>query len=271
MNRTSPILLAVPLAVLGFCANGELRKPFVIEAEKLTVTDAHFMTICLYEAHDRLLDFLDLDRERFEQFVTIRIRVEPDLEEIGVGRSNIIARPRKTASGIALDADIVIAAPWLYDGRQLSENGHPKDRRFFAKLLVHEVATVYLDWCLGQKPEGWRLHGAPDWFKQGLEEYCGLHFSHSFWRTQGVQDYRGIVRADPSRIRYEDGIQITERYVDGAMLIAFMIDTFGLETLRNVLQSPAPDVEEAMLSELGVSREIFGSRFRTWVSAPPVE
>lgn len=69
---------------------------------------------------------------------------------------------------------IRMPGPAAYDGRVSSSSGHPQDRRFFDKLLVHEIAPIFIE--LLARKNGGSFRG-PNWFIQGTEEYFSVFYS----------------------------------------------------------------------------------------------
>jgi hypothetical protein len=142
--------------------------------------------------------------------------------------------------------------------------GEPGGKDYFAKVLTHEYATILLERITRAKPKGWRFYDAPDWFVQGYEEYLGLTQSTPHNRKVVLAKYLALQRKDTNRIRIGFGIGVKDPYIDGAVLLHFMHETFGKEKIQAILTSETATFEAAAGPALGVSLEKFQQRWEQW-------
>jgi hypothetical protein len=142
--------------------------------------------------------------------------------------------------------------------------GEPPGEDYFAKVLVHEYATILLERITRTKAKGWRFYDAPGWFVQGYEEYLGLTHSTPGNRTRVLPKYLALQEHDAQRVRIGFGIGVRDDYLDGAAILQFMHETFGKERVLAILTSEAPTFEAAAGTALGVSVEEFGRRWKEW-------
>jgi hypothetical protein len=142
--------------------------------------------------------------------------------------------------------------------------GEPGGEDYFAKVLVHEYATILLEQITRAKGKGWGLYEAPGWFVQGYEEYLGLTLSTPHNRKAVLAKYLALQKDDAKRVRIGFGIAVRDDYIDGASLVHFLHETFGREKVQAILTSRAPTFEAAAGPALGVTVEELGRRWEEW-------
>jgi hypothetical protein len=142
--------------------------------------------------------------------------------------------------------------------------GEPGGEDYFAKVLVHEYATILLERITRAKAKGWRYYDAQHWFVQGYEEYLGLTQSTPHNRKEVLAKYVALQKDDPRRVRIGFGIGVRDDYIDGAVLVHFMHETFGKKKVQAILTSEADTFEAAVGPALGVGSEEFGRRWEAW-------
>jgi hypothetical protein len=142
--------------------------------------------------------------------------------------------------------------------------GEPGDENYFAKVLVHEYATILLERITRAKAKGWWYYDAQHWFVQGYEEYLGLTLSTPRNRKVVLAKYIALQKDDARRVRIGFGIGVRDDYIDGAVLVHFMHETFGKKKVHAILTSEAETFEAAVGPVLGVSVEEFGKRWEAW-------
>jgi hypothetical protein len=142
--------------------------------------------------------------------------------------------------------------------------GEPGGEDYFAKVLVHEYATILLERITRSRAKGWRFYDAPAWFVQGYEEYLGLTHSTPHNRKVVLPKYLALVKKDPHRVRIGFGLGVKDPYLDGAVLLHFMHETFGKAKVQAILTSEAATFEKAAGPALGVTLEEFGRRWERW-------
>jgi hypothetical protein len=101
----------------------------------------------------------------------------------------------------------------------------------------------------------------------GYEEYLGLTLSSPRNRTAVLGKYLALHKADPDRVAFDFGVSVKDDYLDGAVLLLFMHETFGKERVHAVLTSEERGFGKAMTSALGVSLEEFQKRWNGWLKA----
>src|SRR5262249_13555685 len=145
--------------------------------------------------------------------------------------------------------------------------GEPAGDDYFAKVLVHEYATILLERITRAKPRGWPFYDAPSWFVQGYEEYLGLTHSTPRNRNVVLPKYIALQQRNPHRVRIGFGIGVKDDYLDGAVLLHFMHEKFGADKVQAILTSEAATFEKAAGPALGVTLGEFGRLWEEWRSS----
>jgi hypothetical protein len=179
--------------------------------------------------------------------------------------SDGLASLRTEVSGGKYLARIDWLTPSAFRADFRNSIGEPAGEDYFAKVLVHEYGTILLERITRAKPRGWRFYDAPPWFVQGYEEYLGLTHSTPHNRTVVLPKCIALQR-DPDRVRIGFGIGVKDDYVDGAVLLHFMHETFGAAKVQAILTSEATTFEKAAGPALGVTLDEFGRRWEEWRS-----
>lgn len=167
--------------------------------------------------------------------------------------------------------EIHLFAPSAHSSGAVTHIGEKKDAAYFERLLVHEYVAAVLDRITRAKPRGWRFHSAPRWFYDGYEEYLALVCSNEHSRTVTLPRYRAIVREDDDQVRNDFGLSVKNPYLGGAMLIAFMYDTFSAEKVHALLTSEERTFGLAVTSTFGVTLDSFYAAWEEWRKAEPDE
>lgn len=162
-------------------------------------------------------------------------------------------------------AVIDLLTPSAYDPKHRSNVGEPADDGYIYKLVVHEYSTILLERITRAKKAGWRFFSAPGWFTNGYEEYLGLMLSSPRNRTEVLKKYLAKHKDGASRIGFDYGIQVEDDYIDGAVLLVFMHETFGKKKVQAILASEERRFGGAMASALGVGLEEFKKRWDEWL------
>jgi hypothetical protein len=147
--------------------------------------------------------------------------------------------------------------------------GEPFDESYCFKTIVHEYSIVILDQLTRVKARGWTFYMAPPWFCEGYEEYLGLTRSSPHSRTVTLERYKQIVMADPQRVRLQSHtgshtLEVADNYIDGAVLLLFMHETFGQKQVQAILRDEAATFREAFTNALGVAVNEFYDLWRAW-------
>lgn len=159
-------------------------------------------------------------------------------------------------------ANLEILAPSRHPADARTNVGENKDAQYFQRLLIHEISTLVFEGISDRKAEGWRFHSAPSWFVQGLEQYVAFRQTSA---KQSLQLYIDRVRQDPKIVQSDFGLQVSEPYIGGAVVLAFMDERYGWESIQKILLSPEPTFGAAMRKQLGVTADTFAGEFRRWV------
>jgi hypothetical protein len=177
-------------------------------------------------------------------------------------------------SGSTYFAHLHLLAPSAHPPTARTKTDEPMDDSYIAKTLVHEYSTIILERLTRRKTEGWRLFSAPAWFVQGYEEHLALKNASEHSRTVTWPRYLDLLRANPNRVSMDFGIDVTDPYIDGAILLAFMHDVYGSERVQAVLVSSQPTFGAAMKEALGDNLPRFAEKFEAWKksqgTAPPL-
>jgi hypothetical protein len=185
-------------------------------------------------------------------------------QEVGLGYVSMMGGPQEAGGKVSYVGTIKMPGPAAYDGKTGSSSGHPMDRRFFDKLLIHEAAPAYLE--LLARRAGARFNGDfPTWFEQGLEEYLGVFHTTSYWRTEGIACYFARLKRDRSSIDADFGLNLRDPYNDGFVALAFIREEFGEPAVFRILTSKEATFGRKMKQAVGVSFEEFVRRFDAWL------
>jgi hypothetical protein len=164
-------------------------------------------------------------------------------------------------------AVIDLLTPSAYDPRYRSNIEEPAGDDYVFKLVVHEYSTILLDRITQtRKNGGWHFFGAPRWFVDGYEEYLGLMLSSPRNRTEVLAKYLAVHRKDPGRVDFDFGIGVEDAYIDGALLLLFMNETFGKARVQGILTSGERRFGRAMTTELGLGLDEFRKRWEDWLT-----
>jgi hypothetical protein len=162
-------------------------------------------------------------------------------------------------------AVIDLLAPSAYDRGYRSNINEPAGDDYIHKLVVHEYSTVLLERITRAKKAGWSFFNAPRWFVDGYEEYLALMLSSPRNRGEVLGKYLAMHKGDRQRIGFDFGISVKDDYVDGALLLLFMHETFGSKRVHAILTSEQRSFGTAMASSLGVGLEEFQKRWDEWL------
>lgn len=180
---------------------------------------------------------------------------------VQVGYAGMNGGPFQNNGKTGYRGTIKMPGPTAHDGKWQSTSGHPQDRRYFDKLLIHEVAPIYLQ--LLAMSNGGRFQG-PYWFIQGTEEYLGVFHSTEYWRTKGIRYYHRRFAANPTAIDTDFGLNVRDPYNDGFLILNFMHDEFGEESVFKLIASREKTFGKRMARATGVTYDEYLSRFSQW-------
>jgi len=115
---------------------------------------------------------------------------------------------------------INIAHPNRYDGKRRSTWGVPFDRNYFLRIILHEIAPIYLE--RAAKLNGATFYGKPSWIVQGAEEFFSFHYGFE----GGGDPAKNVLRkSDLSNLEY--GLVLSNPYIDGYLLFRFVYEMYG--------------------------------------------
>lgn len=161
-----------------------------------------------------------------------------------------------------LSARLQVLAPSRHPPTARTNVGEPKDAPYFQRLLIHEISTLVFERTTGRKLAGWRFHSAPNWFVQGLEQYVAFRQTSA---KQSLQLYIDRVRQDPAIVQTDFGLQVTEPYIGGTVLLAFMDERYGWPNIQKLLESSEPTFGAAIRKQLKATPETFTTDFQKWI------
>jgi len=162
-----------------------------------------------------------------------------------------------------LAARLEILAPSRHSAEARTNVGEPKDQKYFERLLIHEISTLVFERLTAKKSSGWRFHSAPSWFVQGLEQYVAFRQTSA---EQSLRLYIGKVRRDPEIVQTDFGLQVTEPYIGGTVLLAFIDERYGWPSVQKLLESSEATFGAAVRKQFGVTVESFATEFQSWLT-----
>lgn len=165
-------------------------------------------------------------------------------------------------------ADMHFLALSMHSPTATTSAGMPMDGDYLAKIVFAEFASIALDRGMKQKKQGFRLADAPSWFRAGYPEYLAMTLSSSRYRTLVLPKYIAAVRAEPSRIKFGVELEVKARWNDGAVLLAFLHDTYGKRKVQACIQSDKPSFDEAFRATFGISLAAMEPAFGAWLAKP---
>lgn len=269
LTRTwRPIAWAFFLTSIATCASAEewLEDNAMFYRIKYTKEDATEIPKIkeLLESFHRsfLKDSKMADIEFKESDVAIEIHPRTS-STVQVGAAWSIAGIQERNGKSAYVGTVFIPGPTAHDGSMQSTNGHPQDRRYFDKLLIHEVAPVY--YSLFCERHGVDFHSSfPDWFTQGIEEYFGVFDSTPYWREQGIQSYYQRLAKNPNTLDTDFGLTIHDPYNDGFLMLNFLHDEFGRDAIFALLISQEPSFGRRLKATTKISFDEYLRRINQW-------
>lgn len=195
-------------------------------------------------------------------FSQIVLELHPkDSESVKVGYVSLVGGTFEKGGRRGYRGTIRMPGPVAYDGRVSSSSGHPQDRRFFDKLLAHEISPIFIE--LFARSEGGRFRG-PNWFIQGAEEYFGVFHSTDYWRKDGCEVYFKRLASFPHSIDTDFGLNVTDPYNDGFLVMYYLRDTYGESAIFKLISSKEKSFGKRMQIATDTSFEEFASNFDQW-------
>jgi hypothetical protein len=179
--------------------------------------------------------------------------------------SDSLARARTPNTGREIQVYLLARSAYSPLGRTLV--GTARDEAYQSHIVAHELSTVLFERVTRDKGRGWFFHDAPAWFTQGCEEYFSLVYSAPQNRAVLAQ-YIDRVRNGPQEVRFDGAGALTVRdnYVGGAVLVAFMHQTYGAERVRALLESAKATFVEAFADVIEPDRRVLAAKFDAWIN-----
>jgi hypothetical protein len=255
--------IALLLAAASLCFADALRRDaYTIEYPQGSLADAEQIDRFTSNAIGHLAKaFPDWDAESTFKRSKLRIIIHDARHQ----RANEnMATLVSSWDGGRYAAELHLFAPSKHPPSARTNVGEPKDAIYFQRLLIHELSTILLDQATRAKPSGWKFHAAPNWFVQGLEQYVSYRQTGA---AKSLQLYIDRVRRDPNIIQTEFGLQVTDPYIGGTVLLAFMDERYGWQNVQQILLSREPTFSTAIRNQLGITSDAFIISFREWLSS----
>ena len=148
--------------------------------------------------------------------------------------------------------------------------GLPKDENYHAKVLMSEDITVghYVVQESRAKTGGWRYGSAPEWFRQGLQEYDGIFHTTDVNRQVTKSVLFAWANGRPSVFECcSSGLAISDAYNGGATFTAFLAAKFGEDIHARLLRDDSTTFDEAFDNQTKPYHlpELF-KEFRSWLA-----
>lgn len=261
--------LLVVLLIIGMPAAAEevkVRKHlfYRLTLHDVLTSDADEILAVLSALHERMIPIIGnpelVDFEGSLMEIVIHGRQDPEHRP---GIVTLVGDPKEISGKFVYTGKVDLPNISLYDGKHLSTSGHPKDKCFFFKLLVHEVSVVYLG--LLAKTEGYYFYtGLPNWAIQGIEEYIGVYYSTPYWVEDGRQCYYDRLKRNPSSLDLEFGLILSDDYSDGFLFFDFIRETYGPEKVFRLFQGKVPSFGTRLKNTLGDDFPSFHRKMGQW-------
>lgn len=159
-------------------------------------------------------------------------------------------------------AKLNVCTPSHITKEDLTSMRNPMDRKYHNQLMIHELFTVITDQITKEKKEGWHIYSAPNWFIQGLEQYVALSITED---DEEIKDYIRAVQNKPSIIQTDFGLEVTQDYTGGTVLLAFICRD-GNQIIKEILESTEPTFSKTIRVVLDTDFPAFVSEFQAWMN-----
>lgn len=98
------------------------------------------------------------------------------------------------------------------------------------------------------------------------EEYLGVTLSTEHNRNATLGKCLALSKPNPDWISFDFGIHVKDDYINGAVLLLFMHESFGKAKVHALLRSEDRSFGRALTATTGVHLEEFQKRFQTGYS-----
>lgn len=207
----------------------------------------------------RLLEQFSIDRATWQDRNDLVIFVHGTIGD-DAGPGNAVIRTTRSTNGVK--GQIHVLAPSAHPAHVTTAAGLPFDDAYFAKLVTHEISTMFLEYLTSTKRSGWDIYSAPSWFVQGYQEYLGL--THSSVDSKHIADAYHL-RAKQDRDRVNVILDVESDYIDGALLVEFLHDRFSDTAVQGLLNSAEPDFWTALFEETGLTVATLQAAYTEWL------
>lgn len=166
----------------------------------------------------------------------------------------------RTPAGIT---ELHLLAPSAYP---TSSRGFPPEypEWWHRKNLIHECTAAFMFHYRPPAPR-WPLEpGAPDWFREGLQEFVAIERSPNLTRDSYRSRY---LQRDIASTVEPNFHNVADPYIDGYLILRFLHDAFGAEPIHAVLDRAQPDFWTTVEDRLGAPRSRLYSRWQTWAAS----
>lgn len=173
-----------------------------------------------------------------------------------------LATVRTVRSQGRVIAEFHLLAPSRHPVNSRTSVGLAFDESYFAKLVTHEVSTLFLELMTTSKGPGWSIYEAPSWFVQGYQEYLGLN--HSGADASEIRSaYQARAKENPGNVRMS--VTVNDVYIDGALIIEFLHSQFGSDVVKDILVSKKQEFWAALRDETGLTAPTLVTAYNNWL------
>lgn len=148
----------------------------------------------------------------------------------------------------------------MFDGSRRSLWNVPKDREYFMRLFLHEIAPIYLS--RAARSAGHSFYNRPSWIVQGAEEF---YSHHAVREANEIDPALGIIdRSSLTNLDY--GIIVDNPYIDGYLLFRFVHDEYGQSAALKLITSEPGTTAELLRTATGDEPDHFKRKLSRFIS-----
>jgi hypothetical protein len=227
-------------------------------AENLTA-DRQLIARLIEDAIFQLSLQFNLDQEAWVTCTELDIFVHSTpTSDAGPG----LATVRTVRSQGRVTAEFHLLAPSRHPTNLRTNVGLPFDESYFAKLVTHEISTLFLELMTTSKGHGWNIYEAPSWFVQGYQEYLGLNLPGAK-ASEILNAYHAHAKENAGHVRLS--LTVDDDYIDGALIVEFLHSQFGSDAVKGILVSEKRDFWAAVQDEIGLSAATLVAAYESWL------
>jgi hypothetical protein len=213
--------------------------------------------------------FAPFDASQLLQKATVTIQIHGKADDRAAPGHAQIESGTTDGTAATYYANMHILAPSAHPADGKTSVNEPMNSAYCERIIVHEYSTVLLEMICRDRGQGWTFFSAPAWFIQGYEEYLGLTCGNAEAGKVTLSKYIARVKANPKWISCDFGLEISEPYTTGPVLLHFMHEKYGGERVRAILFRSAPTFGKAVREALGIGADQFCADWSTWIAAQP--